>query len=263
MLYLEIYQALMATNIIGKVAATRQCQALWLKDKTALSYPHPVASIAQAGLPASLQLVAPQKVKRRGLHTPQGIAALLHALCHIEFNAINLALDAVYRFIDMPPQFYMDWLQVAVEEAYHFELLHQQLNILGYTYGSFPAHHGLWEMARKTEHDVMIRMALVPRILEARGLDVTPQMQYKLRQVGQDPICAILDIILQDEIGHVEIGNRWYHYCCRQRGLNPLDTFRQLYQAYQPPKFSGALNKEARRQAGFIEAELDLIQSFS
>jgi uncharacterized ferritin-like protein (DUF455 family) len=253
----------MEEEITRNLAATRRCQALALSNEKALSSPHPVVSIAQAGLPTALQLVAPQQVKRRGLYTPEGLAALLHALCHIEFNAINLALDAAYRFVNMPAPFYTEWLQIAVEEAYHFELLQQQLEGLGYTYGSFPAHHGLWEMARKTEHDVMVRMALVPRVLEARGLDVTPHLQHKLRQSKQAKIRAILDIILQDEIKHVEIGNRWYAYCCLQRGLEPLETFQQLYHHYQPPKFSGALNRSARRQAGFIEAELDLIESFN
>ena len=262
-MYLHIYQALMETDIARKIAATRQCQALWLENNTLLTSPHPVVSIKQAGLPTALKLVAPQAVKqRKRLNTPEGLAILLHAICHIEFNAINLALDAAYRFTGMPSQFYTDWLQIAVEEAYHFELLYQQLNALGYTYGSFPAHQGLWEVAKKTEHDVMVRMALVPRIFEARGLDITPHIQTKLRQAKQDFLCPIFDIILQDEINHVEIGNRWYRYCCTVSQLDPLTTFHVLYQAYQLPKFSTPLNKTARRQAGFIEAELDLIESF-
>ncbi|XLM22000.1 ferritin-like domain-containing protein, partial [Chromobacterium piscinae] len=136
--------------------------------------------------------------------------ALLHAIAHIEFNAVNLALDAAWRFRDMPDGFVDDWLRVAAEEAGHFRLLQGRLAELGFSYGDFPAHDGLWTMCRKTDHDAMIRMALVPRVLEARGLDVTPGIQRRLAGIGDHASVAVLDIILRDEIGHVQIGNRWF-----------------------------------------------------
>ena len=184
---------------------------------------------------------------------------MMHAIAHIEFNAINLALDAVQRFKGMPDQFYTDWLKVADEETYHFELIRSHLRHLGGDYGDHDAHDGLWEMCTKTAHDVMIRMALVPRVLEARGLDVTPGIQKKLAQAGDDNAVSILDIILRDEIGHVEIGNRWFRYSCNERGLKPEPTFHKLLNEYYPKGLMGPFNLGARRQAGFSEYELGLL----
>lgn len=159
---------------------------------------------------------------------------MMHAIAHIEFNAINLALDAVQRFEGMPEQFYADWLRIADEEAYHFELIRAHMRQLGADYGDHNAHSGLWEMCEKTAHDVLIRMALVPRVLEARGLDVTPGIQKKLTQVGDHNAVSLLDIILRDEIGHVEIGNRWFRHCCKARGLKTDETFFKLLDEYYP-----------------------------
>ena len=150
---------------------------------------------------------------KRSPFTPDGLATLLHAVTHIEFNAINLALDAIWRFADMPHAYYRDWALVACEEAKHFSLLQAHLGSMGYAYGDFAGHTGLWDMTAKTADDVLARMALVPRTLEARGLDATPPMQAKLRKVGTPDALravAILDIILHDEVGHVAIGNHWY-----------------------------------------------------
>jgi uncharacterized ferritin-like protein (DUF455 family) len=180
----------------------------------------------------------------------------LHSLAHIEFNAINLALDVIWRYPDMPAQFYRDWLQVAREEALHFQLLSQHLATLGYAYGDFVAHDGLWEMAERTQTDLLARLALVPRTLEARGLDASPQVKHKLASGGDKQGAAILDIILRDEIGHVAIGNKWYRYVCAQRACDPLTTYAQLAQLYRAPKLKGPFNLQARRAAGFEEAEL-------
>ncbi|MHB1248724.1 MAG: ferritin-like domain-containing protein, partial [Polaromonas sp.] len=206
------------------------------------------------GCPARPELRSHLDVPKRSPFTPQGLAALLHAVTHIEFNAINLALDAIWRFAGMPRAYYLDWLQVAAEEARHFSLLRAHLQTMGYDYGDFPAHTGLWDMARKTGTDVLARMALVPRTLEARGLDATPPMQARLRQVGTpDALRAvdILDIILRDEIGHVAIGNRWYRHLCAQRALDPLATYAALAKRYAAPRLKGPLNLDARREAGF------------
>jgi uncharacterized ferritin-like protein (DUF455 family) len=181
---------------------------------------------------------------------------LVHALAHIEFNAINLALDAIWRFAGMPAAYYTDWLRVAKEEAEHFTMLAAHLQTLGCAYGAFPAHDSLWEMAEKTRGDVLARMALVPRTLEARGLDATPGVRAKLAQAGDLAAAQILDIILREEVGHVEIGNRWYGWLCEQRGLEPRATYAALAAHHKAPVLKGPFNLEARRRAGFTEAEL-------
>jgi uncharacterized ferritin-like protein (DUF455 family) len=213
------------------------------------------------GRPALPVLVSPLTVKHRSMHTPEGRAALIHALAHIEFNAINLALDAIWRFPGMPRDYYTDWLQVAAEEALHYSLLAAHLQTLGFEYGDFSAHNGLWEMAEQTRHDILARIALVPRTLEARGLDVSPQMRAKLAQAGDTAGAEILDVILRDEIGHVKIGNRWYGWLCEQRALEPIATYRTLAVQYKAPQLRGPFNREARLQAGFTESELDLLAS--
>jgi uncharacterized ferritin-like protein (DUF455 family) len=210
------------------------------------------------GRPARPVMVSPLDVKHRSMRTPEGRAALIHALTHIEFNAINLALDAIWRFDGMPVAFYEDWLRVAAEEAYHFSLLSAHLRTLGFAYGDFDAHNSLWDMAEKTKDDVLARIALVPRIYEARGLDAVPLMRAKLVQAGDAAVGEILDIIMRDEVGHVAIGNQWYGWLCQQRSLEPLTTFQLLAQTYKAPPLRGPYNQEARRQAGFTEEEMRL-----
>ena len=212
------------------------------------------------GRPQHPELVHYSKVARRKLGTDKGRAAFLHALAHIEFNAINLAWDAVCRFDGMPERYYRDWSRVAGEEAEHFNMLCDRLQELGYRYGDFSAHDGLWEMATKTAHDVLVRMALVPRVLEARGLDVTPGMIERLRAVGDTISADILVRILQDEIGHVEIGSRWFRYACHERGLDPVVTFRNLLHEYQLGPVRKPMNIPARRQAGFQSEEISLLE---
>jgi uncharacterized ferritin-like protein (DUF455 family) len=208
------------------------------------------------GRPDTPELVAPRLLVKRSVHTVIGRVVLLHALAHIEFNAINLALDAVWRFEGMPEDYYREWLGVAAEEACHFGLLTEHLATLGHRYGDFPAHDGLWEMVEKTRGDVLARMALVPRTLEARGLDAAPPMRARLAQAGDTVAASILDIILRDEIGHVAVGNRWYRYLCAQRQLDPNAIYPSLVERYRAPKLKGPFNFEARRAAGFDEAEL-------
>ena len=193
---------------------------------------------------------------------PKG-AALLHALAHIEFNAVNLALDIIWRFAGMPAAFYLDWLRVAREEAYHFELLNQRLASLGHVYGDFPAHNGLWDMAERTRGDLLARLALVPRTLEARGLDASPMIRDKLNSVGDAESAAVLDIILADEIGHVAIGNRWFKHLCAQQGRDPVACYAELAQLHGAPRLRGPFNLEARRAAGFDETELAALQAAS
>lgn len=217
----------------------------------------PVAVIP--GRPDRPELVPPLQVKRRSMSTLEGRAALLHALSHIEFNAINLALDAIWRFADMPDEYYKDWLKVAAEEALHFTLLAEHLKSMGYAYGDFPGHDTLWEMVAKTQEDVLARMALVPRTMEARGLDAAPSTRNKLQQVGDHAGAAIIDIILRDEIGHVAIGNRWFGYLCQLRDLDPIQCYADLAQRFKAPKLRAPFNLEARRAAGFSEKELQIL----
>jgi len=215
----------------------------------------------QPGRPPQPQLVHPASVPRRRLGSVAGRVALLHAIAHIEFNAINLALDACLRFTGMPPAYYLDWLSVAADEARHFRLLQQRLQDLGAEYGDLPAHDGLWQMAIKTADDVLARMALVPRVLEARGLDVTPGMIDKLYAVGDDDSVAVLQVILEEEVRHVEIGTRWFRHCCARRGLEPDTTFIELLDRLHPDGIKPPINDHARRQADFSSDELHMLQA--
>ena len=208
------------------------------------------------GRPEKPELIPAQQMPRRNPRDPKGHAALLHSIAHIEFNAINLALDAVWRFQDLPDDFYRDWIRVAAEEAEHFTLLRNHLRGIGAEYGDFPAHNGLWDMAEKTAGDLLARMALVPRTLEARGLDVNPSIRAKLAAAGDARGAEILDRILADEIGHVAIGNRWYHWACAQTGRNPLAAHGELAAAFDAPRIKPPFNRDARLQAGFSTEEL-------
>ncbi|MBI2383717.1 MAG: ferritin-like domain-containing protein [Gammaproteobacteria bacterium] len=207
------------------------------------------------GRPERPPLVHPRDVPRRGLGSAEGRAALVHAVAHIEFNAINLALDACWRFAGLPPAFYRDWLSVAQDEARHFQLLERRLRELGHAYGDFPAHNGLWEAAEKTAHDALARMALVPRVLEARGLDVTPGMIRRLEEAGDDATAGCLRTILAEEVRHVAIGSHWFGYLCAQRGLPPQATFARLLREHRM-RLRPPFNVEARVAAGFTEEEL-------
>lgn len=211
------------------------------------------------GRPAQPALVPHTSLKAKPMNTPEGRALLLHAIAHIELNAIDLALDVVWRFSGLPEHFYKDWVRIAKEEAKHFLLLQKHLLSLGFDYGQFPAHNSLWDMAERTKGDILARIGLVPRTMEARGLDASPGVKNKLVSVGDHAAGRILDIILEDEIGHVAAGNRWYRHVCLQRGLDPVATYRELIQQYDAPKLKSPYNLEARRLAGFEEEELSYL----
>ena len=269
----EALRALICTDIHAKVA-----MALNLPEQVDPAHVAPVESPALRaslpGRPARPTLHHPAKVPRRSPATLDGRAALIHAIAHIEFNAINLALDAVWRFDGMPETFYADWARVAREEAQHFALLQQHLCSLDsapdggprWDYGHFDAHDNLWAMCWDTRADIVARMALVPRTMEARGLDATPLIQAKLRQVGTPDALravAILDIILREEVGHVAIGNHWYRYLCQQQGLDPIAHYAVLSDRYRAPRLKPPFNLSARRKAGFSAMELDYLQGNS
>ena len=226
-------------------------------------YDEPAQALFVPGRPDRPRLIPPRDVASRGLGSPEGRAAFVHAIAHIEFNAINLAWDAVYRFRGMPQEFYADWVGVAADEARHFTMLRKRLQQLGHDYGDFDAHNGLWEMAEKTAHSCRERMALVPRVLEARGLDVTPGMIVRLRSVGDDATADILEIILREEIAHVAAGSYWFRWCCERDGIDAEAEFARLIDLHEHGALRGPFNREARLAAGFGIAELERLESLA
>jgi uncharacterized ferritin-like protein (DUF455 family) len=248
----------------AKVAAVH---ALWARiDTLALHTDTPLQPLAHAvpGRPDRPPLRSAKAVPNRSVFTPQGMAAMVHAVCHIDFNAINLALDAVCRFAGMPSAYYRDWLRVAHEEATHFGLLQAHLQAHGHAYGDFDAHDGLWAMCEKTATDVLARMALVPRTLEARGLDATPLIQAKLLLSASPHAIAfqsVLNTILRDEVGHVAIGNHWFRHLCDEQGLDPLSHYPVLVERHAAPRLKPPFNASARLAAGFTQEEIDWLMA--
>jgi uncharacterized ferritin-like protein (DUF455 family) len=258
-MYARAYAALMCPDPAEKSGLVAQLCRDWRQGLLPLPADGgacPVSPVIDAGRPDRPELITHTSVPRRKPSSAEGLAALLHAIAHIEFNAINLALDCVYRFRGLPADFYAGWLRVAEEEAYHFGLVTERLAAAGFAYGDFPAHRGLWDMAVKTADDPLARMALVPRVLEARGLDATPPIVAKLRKVGDEATIAVLDIILRDEIGHVALGDRWFRHFCAERGLEPEATYLDLMTEFDAPWPPKPLNVEARRRAGFSAGEI-------
>jgi len=258
-IYLQAQACLLSRDTQTKLALTRATAARWRRGECTLGVSD-VMAIDEPGRPDRPVLVDNRDLPKRGMQDKKARAALIHSFCHIEFNAINLAWDAVHRFRGLPKDFYADWIQVADEEAYHFSLLRDYLNTQGYDYGDFDAHDGLWKMALETAHDPLVRMALVPRVLEARGLDVTPGIMARFRKAGFQEVVDILEIIQRDEVGHVAIGSRWFHYLCEQRALDAEATFRELLEAYMKNQPKVGIDRAARRQAGFSEQELDYLE---
>jgi uncharacterized ferritin-like protein (DUF455 family) len=253
-----------ASSPDDKVALTQVHAAAYargeLTPEADASAPQP---IRMPGRPARPKLVPARELPQRGIGSAEGRAAFVHAIAHIEFNAIDLAWDAVYRFRGMPPEFYADWVSVANDESRHFVLLRDRLRELGHDYGDFDAHHGLWEMAEKTAHDGLARMALVPRVLEARGLDVTPGMIAKLRNLGDAATVEILELILEEEVAHVAAGSHWYRWYCERAGVEPRSTFRELLAKYAGPVLRGPFNHQARLLAGFDAEEIAALEQLS
>ena len=260
-LFEESGRVLALSDLSQKLAETEQLYQRWQSGQLSQASLKPPAPIQQeAGRPEKPELVPPRKLKRRRLGSPGGHASMIHAIAHIEFNAINLALDAVYRFRGMPEGYYEDWLRIADEERYHFQLVQGRLHQLGFEYGDFPAHNGLWETAQLTAEDVLLRMGLVPRILEARGLDVNPGIMEKLREIGDEGSQPILKIILRDEVGHVKAGTRWFRYLCERRGLDADETFEEMVRDHLPHTIRGPFYEPGRKEAGFSEREMRFLQ---
>ncbi len=253
-----------ATTPETKVAVTfAAAEAFARGDLSVPADAPPPEPIRMPGRPARPALVHPRALPQRGLGSDPGRAAFVHAIAHIEFNAIDLAWDAVYRFRGLPREYYADWVGVASDEARHFALLRERLRQLGYDYGDFDAHNGLWEMAGKTSHDGLARMALVPRVLEARGLDVTPGMISRLRALGDEATVAILEVILREEVAHVAVGSRWFRWYCERAGVAPGPRFRDLLMQHSRGVLRGPFNLEARSAAGFDDDELAMLQALA
>ena len=259
MLRSQALEAISQTSYAEKLRCTQQMDVQGWVDCDAVLQSHHVLP-GRETLPV---LVPHHQLPKRSMASVEGRATMIHALAHIELNAVDLALDMVWRFEKMPEKFYRDWAQIAIEEAHHHQLLTAHLQRSGFCYGDFSAHNGLWDMAEKTRSDVLARLALVPRTLEARGLDASLPIRNKLAQVGDHEAASILDVILRDEIGHVATGNYWYRYVCRQRGLEPVSTYARLAQQYHAPRLRGPFNLDARRAAGFEESELVELQKMS
>ena len=259
-LYLRAAECLQTCDVEQKLQLAKRLREDWLAGRLNRNEVD-IADITEAGHPEQPELVHPRNLPKRSLATDEGRLALIHAVTHIEFNAINLACDAVWRFRELPDDYYSDWIQVAAEEAEHFELLRGRLRQLNHDYGDWPAHNGLWDMAQRTAHDCLVRMAMVPRMMEARGLDVTPGMMKRFEKIGDRETVAVLEVILRDEIGHVQMGSRWFHYLCEQRSIDPEETYFSYIDEYLNGDIRCPLYKDARREAGFSEPELDRLEA--
>jgi uncharacterized ferritin-like protein (DUF455 family) len=252
---------LQAVDIEQKLATTHAAWQAMQNGTLTWAADEPLAPMSATRFPSRPLLLPPRQMPKRRLNAERGVATLFHALAHIEFVAIYLAWDMVYRFRGLPAQFYRDWLKVADEEAQHFDLIRNHLRELGMDYGDLPAHQGLWEHAQDTEHDVLARLAIVPRCMEARGLDVTPVMIEKFQARNDPASVAILTRILQDEIGHVAIGSHWFKRLCQQQSLDFEQKYRELLQQFYPGKPKGPFNQEMRIMAGFSIAELTWLET--
>ena len=239
-------------DLDDKTALAQDVANRWHARRLSLRTPLDALAPVRPGRPARPELVPPTQVARRSLNSLRGRISLLHAIAHIELNAIDLALDIVARFAaaPMPQSFFDGWMQVAFEEAKHFNMVRQRLRALDADYGDMPAHDGLWQAAHDTRNDLTARLAVVPLILEARGLDVTPSLRAKMREAGDEESAAVLDVIYEDEKKHVAIGAKWFRFICAREGKDPAETFRLLVRA----NFRGApkppFNNLARAAAG-------------
>ncbi len=249
-------------SINEKLALTHLAWQACVNGNLAFTSESPAMSIDEIKFPTRPELLPPRQMPRRKLTTEAGVKAFFHAIAHVEFVAIYLAWDILYRFRNMPEQFYQDWLRVADEEAQHFELIRTHLRGMQVEYGDLPAHSGLWDHAKDTADDLPDRLALVPRCMEARGLDVTPALIEKFKLLGDNASVAILTRILTDEVGHVELGSFWFKSVCQDRGFEAEQKYRELIDEYYVGgKPKGPFNRELRKTAGFSDAEIDWLET--
>ena len=248
------------TDISEKLKLTHHARELAMKNQLSFNEAGSVQAITETKFPDKPLLLAPRDMPKRRINSSSGKAAFFHALAHIEFVAIYLAWDILYRFRGLPVEFYQDWLQVADEEAQHFSLIRNHLLEMGCDYGDLPAHSGLWEHAEDTAVGVLARLAIVPRCMEARGLDVTPQMIEKFKKQGDMQSVNLLTRVLEDEVGHVKIGSFWFKTLCQQQGFEHQQKYRELIEKFYNGKPKGPFNRELRIIAGFSNAEIDWLE---
>lgn len=244
--------AILSADLDIKTRLAQETATRWFERRLSLRSPLDPPLPERPGRPEKPELVPPKAVGKRSLHTVNGRIATLHAIAHIELNAVDLALDIVARFATqpVPNSFFDGWMQVAFEEAKHFRMVRARLNEMGADYGDMPAHDGLWQAAHSTRNDLTARLAVVPLILEARGLDVTPSLQAKMRESGDLETAAILDVIYNDEKGHVAIGAKWFRFLCSRERKDPAATFQQLVRANFRGSLKAPFNDIARAEAG-------------
>ncbi|CDZ50362.1 MULTISPECIES: ferritin-like domain-containing protein [Neorhizobium] len=244
--------AILSADLDIKTRLAQETATRWFERRLSLRSPLDPPLPERPGRPAKPELVPPKAVGKRSLHTVNGRIATLHAIAHIELNAVDLALDIVARFATepVPNSFFDGWMQVAFEEAKHFRMVRARLNDMGADYGDMPAHDGLWQAAHSTRNDLTARLAVVPLILEARGLDVTPSLQAKMRETGDLESAAVLDVIYNDEKGHVAIGAKWFRFLCARERKDPAATFQQLVRANFRGSLKAPFNDIARAEAG-------------
>jgi len=247
-------EVLTTANAQDKVALSRRHAATWFAARAA-GRALPIGQAAppmQPARPEKPELLAPKDVPRRRLGSPEGRAALLHAVAHIELNAVDLHWDIIARFTDqpMPPGFHDDWVKAADEEAKHFTLICACLEAMGTRYGALGAHQGMWRAAEDTAHDLLARLAVVPMMLEARGLDVTPGMIDIFRAAGEDQSVAALEVIYAEEVAHVAYGSKWFNWLCGRAGSDPKDEFHRLVRQYFHSGLKPPFNEPKRADAG-------------
>ncbi|OQP88475.1 rhamnosyltransferase [Rhizobium rhizosphaerae] len=249
-------QAIAAADLDLKTELAQETARRWTARRLSLRSPLDAPLPERPGRPERPELIPPRNVPRRSLHTPQGRVALLHAIAHIELNAVDLALDIVARFADQPVplSFFEGWMRVAFEEAKHFRLVRARLRAMEADYGDLPAHDGLWQAAHDTRNDLTARLAVVPLILEARGLDVTPALQAKMRETGDTESAAVLDVIYEDEKGHVAVGAKWFRFLCQRERRDPVRAFQDLVRANFRGPLKAPFNDIARAEAGLTPA---------
>jgi uncharacterized ferritin-like protein (DUF455 family) len=253
-------QCLHQTDITQKIETTHHAKQLFEKNQLSFESSAPVLPITETKFPTKPELLRPRDMPRRRLNSPIGIRAFFHALAHIEFIAIYLAWDILYRFRGMPDQFYQDWLHIADEEAQHFTLIKNHLADMGVDYGDLPAHQGLWEHSEDTADNLLARLAIIPRCMEARGLDITPKMIEKFKAQDDDKAVTLLTRILNDEVGHVKIGSYWFKKLCDQQGFNHEEKYKELITQFYQGKPKGPFNRKLRIIAGFSSAEIDWLE---
>ncbi|WP_061935535.1 ferritin-like domain-containing protein [Aureimonas sp. AU22] len=258
-------EALREPDLDEKRRLTRLAGERWAARTLGLSAPSDPPLPSRPGRPAEPPLVSPRHVPRRSVHTVEGRVAMIHALAHIELNAIDLALDIVARFCGQPvPRSFFDgWMMVATDEARHFGLLSDRLSALGSRYGAMPAHDGLWQAVDATAHDLAARLAIVPLILEARGLDVTPSLLSKLHEVGDLETAEILDVIYNDEKRHVAVGAKWFRFLCARQRIDPARRFGELVRECFRGEVKPPFNDRARAEAGLTPTFYRSLSSLS